>query len=280
VNTSLNNQKIEALDGLLKEILKETDKAIYTVFHTIDKQRDGYDCLAIQYSKATGEKTKRMFFEAAISIDNGIECIEKKKFEQMKELVGDPARDKIYYVNFGLNKTFVFDLLKIETEKKLEFVDYLPTLESTSHLVAWLMQKDGTAFDYIYIRPEMEAFPKDEPVVVEKINPEVNNNQSQTDVIIEQIVEQIRMDNVSLDENGEVTFETLEEFQSYPTKIQWRCVMERHLRLNLRPNESKNELIAKYGDLEKVHKFVKERARILFLAKYGIVEETNKFEIK
>lgn len=90
----------------------------------------------------------------------------------------------------------------------------------------------------------------------------------------------VEKQNYKLDENGELVFETTSEFMSAPNHIQMRHVMERHLRHNLLPNENKDEMIKKYGTLEKVYLFVRERRRINYLAKYNVLVVENKYEIK
>lgn len=264
MSEKLNSQiKSQALDGLFKEILKETEKSMYTVYHTLDKSRDGYDCLAIQYNVATGEKTKRMFFEVFLSerYDDDL-FIEKQKLDLMRGLINEPERDSIYYVNFTPQSTIIFDLTKAQ--------DGLVFTSLNGKEVAYIDIIDGKPFDYVRPSIETEAFPKDEvlsPVNVKQVKPV-----TELDTKIP--------DWVKLNENGEVTYESLEEFKSYPYNIQMRYVMENFLRKFLYPTENKIELMAKYGSLEKLYKYVNERSRREFLSKYGfIVEGPNKHEL-
>lgn len=304
MNEELNITKSEALDGLFKEILKETDRAMYSVYHTLDKVRDGYDCLAIQYNKETGEKTKKMFFEVIMTNDYYESLfIEKKKLDQLKRLVNDRS-DKIYYVNFTPRNVVVFDLLKLDAG--LLFVEHV------NGETAYLDATDGTAFDYTVpteamdeISPDFEAFPKDEPAPV-KINyqeireaeakkeaevkkAEIKEVKTALEVMVKPKTSQTEIEipadvqkRIKLDENGEITFSSSAEFETYPRSIQWRYVAENFLRKFLLPSENKNEMIAKYGNLEKAHLFVRERERLRFLSIYETkwMNEPNKYEIK
>lgn len=303
MNEELNITKSEALDGLFKEILKETDRAMYSVYHTLDKSKDGYDCLAIQYNKETGEKTKKMFFEVVMTADYYESLfIEKKKLDLLKTLVNDRS-DKIYYVNFTPRNAVIFDLLKLDAG--LLFVEHV------NGETAYLDATDGTAFDYTVpmeavdeISPDFEAFPKDEPAPV-KINyqeireteakKEAEAEKAEIKALRQEIIEikpvsnQIELkisdeakERIKLDDNGEITFSSSAEFQTYPGSIQLRYVHENFLRKFLLPGENKNEMIAKYGTLEKAHLFVRERERLRFLSIYETkwMNEPNKYEIK
>jgi hypothetical protein len=155
--------------------------------------------------------------------------------------------------------------------------------------VAYVDVTDGIVFDYIYVSEEfkvaeqerllgLEAFPKEDTSVAipEEITPPVPDpNQTALEIPVE-VKRQIRFD-----ENGEITFDTSEEFQSLPYHYQWKYVMENHLRLFLQPGEDKHEMVVKYGSLEKVYLFVKERTRQKGLARLGYFDEKdNKYEIK
>lgn len=283
-------QERKAMDGLFAEILKETDKSRYEWQHTSPNEKTHYDSLVIQYNKATNSIIKRMFFEAKIrGVDYDTLLIEKYKLTQLKNLVKE-KNDKIYYANFLPSKTVVFDLLKIEN--KLTFVEENHNIETANKalgkrkkLIAYPPISDGTIFPYVF-KPEeyvdleapvgtTEAFPKEgTPQLPEA--PEEDPDQTKLE-IPEDVKKKIR-----LDDNGDIVYDTHEEFKHFPMHIQWRIVMEKFLIRGLLPNEDKNDLIQKYGSLEKVYKFAKERQRLRFLAMYGYDEEgtENKYEIK
>ncbi len=292
-------RKARALNSLFKEILKETDNAIYSVYHTVDKSRDGYDCLAIQYSKETGEKTKKMFFEVVMS-DNAT-FIEKQKLESLKGLIINDKMDKIYCVNFTPDHTIIFDLLKIGSG--------LIFTEQDNKEIAYLDDIDGTFFDHIHItevksqevpQSENDAFPKEEPVITEITSEPgaiVNDNNSiksdnlPTDwIIAPEPIEPIQTEleispeaikRIKLDDNGEITFSSLEEFETYPRSIQCKYVNESFMRNFLEPGESKDGMIEKYGTLEKACLFMRERTRRAFLARFNFFDtRPNKYDIK
>jgi len=288
----------EALDGLFKLMLKETDKVYYTIYHTPDQTNSKYDCLVKKFDKVTKKMIKKMFFETKIrGAYYDTMLLEKQKLESLKALIRDPAIDKIYYVNFTPRGTILFDLIKIE--HTLFFVEHEHnklTIDKergkVKKEVAYVDITNGIVFDYIYIPEEqriaeqtriieVEAFPKEEPEapvaqIPEEITPPAPDPNQTTLEIPAEVKRGVR-----LDENGEVTFSTSEEFQSLPYHYQWRYVMENHLRLFLQPGEDKHELIAKYGSLEKVYLFVKERTRQKSLARLGYFDEKeNKYEIK
>jgi hypothetical protein len=268
-------QERKALDGLFNEILKETDKVSYDWTHTPPSAKVHYDSLVKQHDKLTNKILTRMFFEAKIrGVDYDTLLIEKYKLTELKKFVKD-KNDKIYYANFLPSNTVVFDLLKIE--KNLVFIEEEHNIKTADKelgkrkkWVAYPPISDGTVFPFIYTPEEytetvivdenFEAFPKEDPIKL--------------DVAAE--IKKI----INGDHNGEVTFSSYNEFRSLPHHIQWRYVAENFLRLFLLPTENKQEMIAKYGSVEKLYKFVKERERQRYLAKFGILSEENQYEIK
>ncbi len=264
-----SSEKIEALEGIFKHILIDTDKVMYNVHHTLDKNKDGYDCLAIQYNIITGEKSKRMFFEAVMSHeqDNGKYFIDKTKMDRLIALVNDNI-NMIYYVVFTPINTIVFNLRKIGGDLQFE--------EHNNRQVAYLNVNAGAIFDFIYVPDNFDAFPKDDLNEIEKYSLDHVHKIEPRAITVSTIE-----NGVKLDENGEVTYETAEEFHAYPYNIKMRYMMENFLRNFLLSTEDKHELLEKYGTLEKLYKFIKERTRQRFLAKYGFfVTEPNKYEIK
>jgi hypothetical protein len=81
-----------------------------------------------------------------------------------------------------------------------------------------------------------------------------------------------------LDENGEVTVQTVEEFKRLPYSIQMRYAMENHLRKFLKPGENKADIIEKYGSLKDAYNFVNERTRLEILSKYQKIDMFNKYQ--
>jgi hypothetical protein len=295
----------EALTGLFKLMLKESDKVYYTIYHTPDQTI--YDCLVKKFDRETGKVIKKMFFETKIrGAYYDTMLLEKQKLESLKALIRDKDIDKIYYVNFTPRNAILFDLIKIEhtlffVEQQHNKLTVDKERGKAAKSVAYIDVTDGIVFDYIY-SPEtntsttppvpflsekevdhilslQNAFPKEDVILAvaqipDEINPPSDPNQTKLEIVEIKIA-------VKFDENGEVAFNTSEEFQSFPYHIQWRYVMENYLRKFLLPDEEKHVMIDKYGSLEKVYLFVRERTRQKFLAMYGhFVEEPNEYEIK
>lgn len=221
--------KQEAFNKLIDKI--SNDKFEYS--NQFDK--NGCDCLSVQVHKSSNRITKRMFFVGEFTDYNSVLILKKSVFEQLNSLITDLDTDKIYFVSFNQRNTIVFDLGKLEFEKKLLFIDDTCVLDYT----------DGKIVDFTYVEQ------KELPVKKYK-----------------------------LDKNGELVFESLNEFMSAPTNIQMRHVMERHLKNNLLPTENKEEMIKKYGSLENLYLFVRERRRIQYLARYNHIIEENIYEVK
>jgi len=291
--TERGKQEREALTGLFKELLKENSLVRYTVYHTPDHTKSKYDCLVKQYSKETGKVIKKMFFETKIrGAHYDTLLIEKQKLDSMKKLIRDIEIDKIYYVNFTPKNTIIFDLLKIE--EKLLFVEHEHNKQTIDKdkgkvlkEVAYVDNTDGKIFDYVYvpsaIKEKIEEEIKAGPVVPFLTEKEVDDivKRQYENPPLPDIPDQLEIEDfLRLDENGEVQYDSEQEFRSFPHRIQIRCVMEHFLRRNLMPNENKLEMIKKYGSLEKLYLFAKERLRLRFLARYGhYVDEPNKHEI-
>jgi hypothetical protein len=284
----------DALAGLFKLMLKETDSVYYTVYHTPDQTNSKYDCLVKKFDKATNKVIKKMFIETKIrGAYYDTMLLEKKKLEYLKKFVKDPAIDRIYYINFTPRNTILFDLLKIEpTMFFVEHEHNTLTIDKergkVKKEVTYLDVTNGIVYDYVYNKPEpivpflseqqvdkilssQEAFPKEEPV-----KPVSDPNQIELEIKIPKTINP--EDLVVYDENGEITFETLEEFERLPYSIQMQYVMESHLRKFLRPGENKADMIKKYGSLKDVYNFSYERIRLEFVSKYEKIDMFNKYE--
>ena len=284
----------DALTGLFKTMLKETDKVYYHVYHTPDQTNSRYDCMVKKIDKSTGKVIKKLFIETKIrGAYYDTMLLEKKKLDYLKEFVKDPQVDRIYYINFTPRNTILFDLLKIEST--MFFVEHnhnAITIDKergkVKKEVTYLDVTNGIVYDYIYdpnppavphlseaqvneILISQEAFPKEEP-----IKPVSDPNQVKLEIKIPEVINP--EDLVVLDENGEVTVQTVEEFKRLPYNIQMRYAMENHLRKFLKPGENKVDMIEKYGSLKDAYNFVHERTRLEFLAKYEKTDMFNKFE--
>jgi hypothetical protein len=154
--------------------------------------------------------------------------------------------------------------------------------------VTYLDVTNGIVYDYIYdsnppavphlseeqvneILISQEAFPKEEP-----IKPVSDPNQVKLEIKTPEVINP--EDLVVLDENGEVTVQTVEEFKRLPYSIQMRYAMENHLRKFLKPGENKADIIEKYGSLKDAYNFVNERTRLEILSKYQKIDMFNKYQ--
>ncbi len=255
--------KAKAFNLLLKKILVETDKSIYSVTNTTDKINDGYDCLATQFRKITNlsrEVSKKMFFEGIYTDSYSAIFLKKETLELLKSVIDNPATDNVYYVNFTPRNTYIFDLLKLESDGKLLFMDGdLAYLDITNATEVAFSYSSPLLFD---INPELRDF--------------VLNNE-------EEDSQEPDLKMYKVDNNGDLFFESQHEFMLAPYHVKRRHLMERHINLNLLPPENKKDMLEKYETIEKLYFFLKERSRKKFLSKYGYIDperEPNKYEIK
>lgn len=238
--------KTMAFNNLLSKLLKETDKSIYLIENTCDKNKDGYDCLAIQKNKQTGLVSKKMFFEGVYSDSYSTLFIKQEKFDLLKSVIDNFETDRIYYVNFTPRNTFIFDLFKIETEGKLLFIEDQAYLDIT----------DSTIVDFSYILPSILHV----------------NMTDEKQIIEEEFVSESDLKKYKKDESGELVFETAQEFTSAPYQIKMLHLMERYIKLNLMPDEDKKTMLEKHGGVETLYLYLKERARNNFLSKTKFVK--------
>lgn len=233
--------KTTAFNALLSRVLKETDKSIYLIENTCDKNNDGYDCLAIQKNKQTGLVSKKMFFEGVYTDSYSTLFISKERLDLLKSVVDNLETDYIYYVNFTPRNTFIFDLFKLELDGKLLFMEDSAYLDIT----------DATTVEFSYVLPSLLH-----------VNLTNQNQVLEEDPILENELKRYKKN-----ENGEIVFQTPQEFTSAPYQIKMLHLMERYIKLNLLPTEDKKEMLEKHGGTETLYLFLKERARNNFLSK-------------
>ena len=229
--------KRKAFNSLLSKILVDTEKHTYSVTSVFDKMSNGYDFLATQYDK-NHAISKRMFFEGVCTDSYSALFIDEKTFKLLKFIINEPV-DNIYYVNFTPRNTFIFDLLKLESDGKLLFNDGFSYLDNT----------DATVIKFSYSPSGL----------LDDINEDEFNIENEYPVDLK---------NYKRDENGDLIFDTLEEFTSSPYHIKKRHLMERYVKMNLLPGEDKQDMLEKHETIEKLYLFLKERTRNKFLAKY------------
>lgn len=314
----------EALDGLFKELLKENNKVRYSVYHTPDRTKSKYDCLVRQYSKQTGEMLKKMFFEVKIrGAHYDTLLIEKQKLDSMKRLIRDLDKDKLYYINFTPKNTVVFDLLKIESEVGFNFVNdhhnrttVEKELGKVSKEVAYIDNKLGTTFQYIYQQKESQSqtqkqpeAPKQQPqpkqqedfdddLIKDDEAALIKENLNALNEVIEQAppVQEISppepdpnqtlMKFASLetdvtvirkDENGQILYDSDKEFRRFPLNIQWLCVAQARIKKLLRPGEDRLMMIELMGGEIELGNFLHQRFMMDFGRKFGIKDEDNPY---
>lgn len=280
--TQRGKEERDALNGLFSELLKENEKFRYTVYHTPGQTKSRYDCLVRQYCKQTGKVLKKMFFEAKIrGAHYETLLIERQKLDSMKKLIRDLDVDKLYYVNFTPISTIIFDLLKIESEGKISFVKHnhnKTTVEKelgkVEKEVAYISVNEGKVFAYVYTKEtkgtplieENEPEPEPEPettVLPAVIEPELVVaevvEQPKYGVVDEKSLYFLDSSNIRRDENGQILYDSFDEFQSFPLKIQWLCVAQQRIKRWLRPGEDRLTMIELMGGEIELGKFLHKR---------------------
>lgn len=276
--TQRGKEERDALNGLFSELLKENKKFRYTVYHTPGQTKSRYDCLVRQYCKQTGKVLKKMFFEAKIrGAHYETLLIERQKLDSMKKLVRDLDVDKLYYVNFTPINTIIFDLLKIESEGKISFIKQnhnKTTVEKelgkVEKEVAYISVNEGKVFAYVYTKetkgamplieenePEPEE-PEEPPVLPAVIEPELVVAE-EYGVVNEKSLYFLDSSNIRRDENGQIIYDSLDEFQSFPLKIQWLCVAQQRIKRWLKPGEDRLTMIELMGGEIELGKFLHKR---------------------
>ena len=266
-----SNQERRALKEFLAKILVENDNVSYSIYHTPNHDKSKYDCLIRQYRKSDGVMLKKMFFEVKIrGAYYDTLLIEKQKFESMKKLIRDLDTDKIYYVNFTPKNTIVFDLLKIEADNKLVYLNHSHNKKTIAKEegkvlkeVAYISIADGKIFDYVFnqetetekveIDEDFEMFKKDDDTPEKAEEVEVSN---QIQLDIPAVVTRT----IRKDDNGQVLYDSFEEFQSFPLKTRYLCVAQRRINLWLKPGEDRLEMIEKLGGEIELGQFLYKRS--------------------
>lgn len=255
----------DALDGFFKEFLPTTKTHTYNFHYTPEDSYAIYDCLAEQFSIAENRVTKKMFFEVKVrDTYYSTLLLEKKKFENLKELIRNPARDKIYYINFTPKGTFVFDLLKIED--KLLFIQEEHNKETMNKdlgkvlkEIAYIDITDGKFFEYVFVPvtdnimdalPEgFEAFPLED-----EVKP-AENKSNQTELKLETPVALT----FKRDSNGFVIFDKYEDFIRYPQRIQWEYVYQQRVKKWILPGEDYKVMLEEMGGWKELGEFLYKR---------------------
>jgi len=253
--TFTQEDKAKAFNLLLRKSIQDDDKHTHSIETVLDKDGKEYDCLVTQLNKFSGDVTKRMFFEGVFMDAYSSVFIEKSKVSELKSVMTDIETDHIYFVNFTPRNTYIFDLFKLEMDGKLLFVN---------GDTAYIDITDATEVDFPYVPKSMES----------NESPDLKN------IVAEGYSDEPDFKRYKVDADGNLFFESTEEFAVAPLYVKKRHLVERYIKMHLLPTEDKAKMIEKYGTIEKLHQFLRERAKINFLSvssgkNYG----PNKYEI-
>lgn len=298
-----------AIYGFLETILPDNEKFCY-VKHLQPYQleeEDLFRCLVVQINQVTKDPVTKLVFDINIQeTDFPILYIKKQRINSLKEQQDPHLSFKLLSVHFLHKKTLVFDILKLEQEHK--------TTETKDSIYVDIT--DAKSFDYIYRtdtaeEPEFEAFPKEEeeaPEAFPKDDPLMTPGIYSADitpaipreekkalsesiaiatlkqeepnplqyVIFKPDADRERRLGIRRDESGDIIFDTAQEYDNLPFNIQWEVTHRHLINKTLKPDENKQEMINKYGSVEALYNFVRERQRIEFLG----LEIENQYEIK
>lgn len=286
----------EALTGLLSKYMKETDQYRYHIYHTPNRDKSKYDCIVKKYQKSDSRLVKKMFFEVKIrGAHYDTLLLEKQKLESLKSLITNKETDSIYYVNFTPVNTVMFDLLSIED--KLHFVNEKHNRVSVNKeagkrekAIAYISIYDGKIYDYVYVdkdnlvdnladnsllEPNIEPEKNEQPAEPEQNetannitnnitdlleNVEITENETeQTEQTELDLKPQKQYDGIRRDEKGIILYDSIEEFRSFPLKIQWLCVAQHRIKLFLRPDEDRDFMVELMGGEMQLADFLHKR---------------------
>lgn len=263
----LGKHERNALEGFFKDFLPTTKTHKYTFYYTPDNTYSVYDCLAKQFNIAENKVTKKMFFEVKVrDTYYSTLLLEKKKFESLKSLIRDSAVDKIYYINFTPKGTVVFDLLKIEAENKLLFIQQEHNIQTMNKdlgkvlkEIAYIDITDGKFFEYVFVPITgniMDALPEDfEAFPLEDEIKPVENKSNQTELKLE------TPDTIKIvrDEEGFIVFNKYTDFARYPQRIQWEYVYQQRVKRWLEPGEDYKVMLEENGGWKELGEFLYKR---------------------
>ena len=208
-----------------------------------------------------------MFFEVKVrDTYYSTLLLEKKKFESLKSLIRDSAVDKIYYINFTPKGTVVFDLLKIEAENKLLFIQQEHNIQTMNKdlgkvlkEIAYIDITDGKFFEYVFVPITgniMDALPEDfEAFPLEDEIKPVENKSNQTELKLE------TPDTIKIvrDAEGFIVFNKYTDFARYPQRIQWEYVYQQRVKRWLEPGEDYKAMLEENGGWKELGEFLYKR---------------------
>jgi len=253
--------KKQAMDSFFKYFLKDT-KDIHYVFHYDTGDFNEYDCAIFQKDKKTKNINKRLFFNAFIT-SNHYEAIvlEQIKLNLLKESITNSETDKLFYVVFTPKGTITYDLLKLEKENLIYFVED----EKTKKQVALLELSNGKFFNFVFTpKSDMPIEKQAEDIQIQR---EIVFDASDYDLPIKR------------DENGDIYFDGLNDMQRYPESVMWEYVHQERIKSSLLPNENKEEMLKEHGGVVKLGEFLAKRNMgiTMDIVKKSIFDRREKF---
>lgn len=265
--TKAGDHERNAMEGFFKDYLPSTKTHKYSFYYSPENSYSVYDCLVKQFNVCEKKLTKKMFFEAKVrDTYYSTLLLEKKKFDSLKKMIKNPETDKIYYINFTPKGTIIFDLLKIESENKMLFIQEEHNVQTmnkdlgkTLKEIAYIDITDGKFFEYVYVpvtdevpeipQKEFEAFTLEDDL---KIVKEITN---QTELKLETPIKLT----LKRDEEGFIIFGKYEDFIRYPEPIQWEYVYQQRAKKWLLPGENYKTMLDEMGGWKELGEFLYKR---------------------
>lgn len=249
-----------AMDGFFKQFIKNGNNFNYDI-HYDSSDFSEYDAVIIQKDAKTKNTIKKLLFNAFINT-NHYEAIvlEYKRFALLKELLNS-EEDKIYYLMFTPKGTIIYDLLKLEKDNLINFIEN----ESSEKQKALIDLSDGKFFNYIFTPKSDKPLEKQDEDI--RIQREIAFDASDYDLPIKR------------DENGDIYFDGLNDMQRYPENVMWEYVHQERIKLALLPNENKEEMLKEHGGVVKLGEFLAKRnmEMTMDIIKKSIYDKREKF---
>lgn len=248
-----------AMEGFFKQFIKNGNNFNYDI-HYDSTDFSEYDAVIIQKDAKTKNTIKKLLFNAFINT-NHYEAIllEYKKFSLLKELVSSDD-DKIYYIMFTPKGTIIYDLLKLEKDNLINFIEN----ENNEKQNALIDLSDGKFFNYIFTPKSDKPLEKQETNDIQR---EIVFDPSDYDLPVKR------------DEKGDIYFDGLNDMQRYPESIIWEYVHQERIKTSLLPHENKEEMLKEHGGVVKLGEFLAKRnmENTMDYIKKSIYDKREKF---
>ena len=248
-----------AMEGFFKQFIKNGNNFNYDI-HYDSTDFSEYDAVIIQKEAKTKNTIKKLLFNAFINT-NHYEAIllEYKKFYLLKELVSSDD-DKIYYIMFTPKGTIIYDLLKLEKDNLINFIEN----ENNEKQNALIDLSDGKFFNYIFTPKSDKPLEKQETNDIQR---EIAFDPSDYDLPVKR------------DGNGDIYFDGLNDMQRYPESVMWEYVHQERIKSALLPHENKEEMLKEHGGVVKLGEFLAKRnmENTMDIIKKSIYDKREKF---